>query len=127
MTMELGPNQTRWLEALESGAYDQARNLLHEPLTNNYCCLGVACSIFLGQPTERKTDAFGEVRDFWDDEFAVAPPSLQEKLALRDDSGSRLDYNINLSLTAMNDEGSTFKKIAATVRAEPEQYFQEPR
>jgi hypothetical protein len=35
----------RWVEALESGKYEQGRKLLRS-LDNKFCCLGVACDLF---------------------------------------------------------------------------------
>ena len=58
--MILGPRQEKWVQALESGDYEQCTNYLHrrEPLgslepnaefdecKDSYCCLGVACHLF---------------------------------------------------------------------------------
>lgn len=34
-----------WLEALRSGKYGQATKSLHDPDSNNYCCLGVLAHV----------------------------------------------------------------------------------
>lgn len=38
--MQIGPKQEKWLQALESGDYDQCRGMLYDG--TGYCCLGVA-------------------------------------------------------------------------------------
>lgn len=36
----------KWVEALRSGDYKQARSCLYDPETNSYCCLGVLTDIY---------------------------------------------------------------------------------
>ena len=43
--MKQGPKE-KWLEALRSGEFGQARGRLREPGTDNMCCLGVACEVY---------------------------------------------------------------------------------
>lgn len=35
----------KWIQALRSGNYKRGRGRLYNESKNNYCCLGVACSI----------------------------------------------------------------------------------
>lgn len=35
--------KAKWLTALRSGEFKQARNALHQPKAGGYCCLGVLC------------------------------------------------------------------------------------
>jgi hypothetical protein len=37
---------TRWIDALRSGKYTQARKKLRDPDTNGMCCLGVLCDLY---------------------------------------------------------------------------------
>lgn len=37
----------RWVAALRSGEYAQTREALHNAETGGYCCLGVACDLFV--------------------------------------------------------------------------------
>ncbi len=49
---EFGPIQTKWLEALESGKYEQGQGrlcLLDQRGNKEYCCLGVLCEV-MGLP-----------------------------------------------------------------------------
>jgi hypothetical protein len=48
MTKQQG---VEWIEALESGEYDQARHSLYE-VGVGYCCLGVACKVVFGAPED---------------------------------------------------------------------------
>lgn len=42
----LGPNQEKWLKALESGEFKQGSRRLENLADGSRCCLGVACAIF---------------------------------------------------------------------------------
>lgn len=37
--------KAKWIAALKSGKYKQARNQLHDPITGGNCCLGVAIRV----------------------------------------------------------------------------------
>ena len=45
----------KWIKSLRSGDYKQGRGGLYNESKNNYCCLGVACSM-LGVENERLKD-----------------------------------------------------------------------
>jgi len=112
-------NVEKWVEALESGEFEQTQVSLKDE--DGYCCLGVACDIY-----RRET---GDGEWVWDEDFnsyafvteedrpnaAVLPESVRKWLgassaAVRIGSWSAID---------MNDElGYDFKGIAARVREE---------
>lgn len=119
---KLGPNQEKWLKALESGEYKQGGGYLCK-IDNGqlkYCCLGVATKVFLGEGNQSKSKAYF----FWGNDSQYAPLEVQQILQLRDMYGASMSYQ--MSLVDLNDTGSTFKQIAKKIRKNPEEYFSEP-
>lgn len=120
--MKLGPNQTRWLEALESNIYKQGKRWLRN-INDEYCCLGVAAELFKWQ--EPTAD---EICYSYDGHTGLAPQYTIEALSLRSDSGYFMGnlpiegrpYN---NLANLNDNGMSFKELAQHIRAAPERFF----
>jgi hypothetical protein len=115
--------QLKWLEALESGEYEQGKEKLFDG--SGYCCLGVGCDV-LGIEPHEDDGAY-----MFDGENVYAPKSLISALRLNSRTGAFRNYNrfdvgaISVpSLTSANDEGATFADIAAFIRANPEKVFQ---
>lgn len=104
--------QTKWLEALESGEYDQCKNQLYDK-DRGYCCLGVAEK--LRDPDMRLLDHGSE----------IGTPSChtRSKLNLFSPTGFLKDPNYN-SLTDLNDDHDfSFNDIAEYIRKEPWRVF----
>lgn len=133
---ELGPNQERCIRRLELNDLPQGKERLKTP-EGGYCCLGVFC-VELGVE-EHAT--ISEEYDEWGDEESwpsysfganaeqeMAPNELIELLALRGCNGGSIDPIEFYPLVDLNDiKKKTFPEIAAILRANPEQYFTEPR
>lgn len=122
---QLGPNQEKWLAALEGGAYRQGRSRLN--WDNEFCCLGVGCEVFGLSKTE--LDACGVFGYGAEKGRNVAPKELVEALALHNSSGywgGSADED-TVELTALNDRGATFADIARIIRANPDHFFSEAR
>jgi hypothetical protein len=130
---ELGPNQTRLVEALEAGAYRQGNGwLCHkngDDIGKSYCCLGVGMELFFGnghdngpgKPMTWPSDAlFNAVEKYY------ATAMLVETLKLRGSHGDTIDADEDRSLASLNDEGKPFAEIAALIRSDPSVYFTEP-
>lgn len=121
---ELGPNQLKWIEALESGRYEQGRSCLCK--SEKYCCLGVACRTFGIEESGRD-----EGRLIFEGECQWAPLSVIAGLGLRSRAGEFADgvrFKAVSNLTDANDLGkATFSEIAAFCREHPEAVFTEPR
>ena len=115
--MELGPNQERWMVALESGDYQQGTGYLEA--NGEFCCLGVAANLFLW---DLRLANYGNEYQYGDS-VADAPKELVELLKLRSSIGKNKEGSF--SLTSMNDDEVPFNKIAATIRANPEDWFTE--
>lgn len=105
--------QLKWLEALESGKYEQTIGALRD--SKGFCCLGVACDI----------SGLGDwvVDKLYLGNSGLLPDEVQEYFSLRDNEGEPRDPRKFTPLTAMNDKGKSFKEIAAHLRKHPEQYF----
>ena len=121
--MELGPNQTLWLQALRSGLYAQGMQHLNSP--DGFCCLGVACEIF--------KDALDlEVKilptqTFYQGSSGTAPVRVIEHLGLYGDVGDADPSTGGHELAHLNDEGVSFTEIADLITADPAVYFRSPR
>lgn len=116
--------QLEWLEALESGQYEQCEGKLYDG--TGYCCLGVAERI--RDPNSSKLNP--ERPSFTLDDEGVNAYSLigdcgelKDTLCMGtlDEDGEEL---IAESLAVLNDSfGWTFKQIAEFIRENPEQVF----
>ena len=117
--------QLRWLEALESGKYNQGIGNLKS--NDRYCCLGVACELLgLSQKIEDGMIYFGYDHSY---HSAIMPYTSWKLLGLKDGSGYFEELNIdgniikNRTLAFLNDSGWTFKQIANVIRKNPEVFF----
>ena len=105
-------NRAKWVKALRSGEYRQAKSVLTDG--RGFCCLGVACEI----------SGLGH----WDGEFeweyhagdtqetAFLPFEVKEWLGLSTVAG---DFNRGC-LTSLNDNGKKFTTIAKIIESEPD-------
>jgi hypothetical protein len=119
----------KWVEALRSGEYTQAQNVLRKPNTNEMCCLGVLCDLYTkenadgGQwantiekvPANKGPDVTGQPFVNQDQEsYAVMPPG-----EVKNWSGLGLNRYDSFwgRLAEQNDAGATFNQIADLVEA----------
>lgn len=124
-SFELGPLQTAWVEALESGKYQQGGGCLCKD--DRYCCFGVACEVFgLSHYVEHGQKHYeceaGSV-------VSYPPTEICNGLGLRSYVGS-LDYSIptmgsyHRSLVSLNDNAQApFSEIARLIRLDPANVF----
>jgi hypothetical protein len=112
---ELTELQEKWLKALESGEYAQARGLLGNREIG-FCCLGLLCDVAGAD--------YCDGNGYPEHEFAK-----KAGLITRAGSGrgviriERLTGKEFESLAHANDAGATFAEIAAAIRANPENFF----
>lgn len=106
--------KNKWVKALRSGEFKQGKNELYSSISDTYCCLGVCgviCSVHISS-----MDYVGLFSEDWEssftsDEFKAIPKLLKGSCESDD-----YDYNIIVAkLTKMNDNGKTFKQIAAYI------------
>lgn len=127
--MELGPNQLKAVEALESGKFERGVGMLCQ--NNKYCCLGVFSELFATEkfklePTKNYNEETVYYRDY-EGYYNVAPPSVCKALALYGELGEcKNDGDKDLWILNDNIEMS-FKDIAKVIRDNPEQYFMESK
>ena len=107
----LTKEQTQWLAALRSGNYTIAKSYLERK--GGFCCLGVACDLFLKDTRKEHED--GVIA--YADETSSAPMALVKLLGLRNRIGGfkaaqltdywreKINYNYS-SLTELNDVAS---------------------
>lgn len=118
---ELGPLQTAWVEALESGKYEQGTLWLKAD--GKYCCLGVLCEL-AGLAYNETTAVFTDGEEPQTD---VLPQSLVDRIGLRDKSGSfrkgAEDDGPSTLICLNDDDGFTFKQIAEFIRSDPSNVF----
>lgn len=115
---KLGPNQRKWLKALESGKFKQGKGALKRP-NNSYCCLGVACEIF--KPASMEAVSDGDAVSF-NGYISFPPEIIWQSLALYANDGSA-GKGAASPLFRLNDDGKRFKAIAALIRKDPSVYF----
>lgn len=115
--------QRKWIDALRSGDYQQCKNYLHT--NDGYCCLGVACDI-LKIPVEYDDDGVA----YYQDEHEKLPASVYRQLNLIDNIGAIRAYTPHFekpfteeALSALNDNGYTFEKIADFMEKYPFLFF----
>lgn len=118
---KLGPNQRKWLKALESGKFAQGTGDLRKG--DAYCCLGVAAELFKTPATNVHVTSFGKYE--YDGRFSVAPTFVIGALGLFTGVGDMRGGGCKLAV--MNDDGRTFAEIAEHIRKNPANYFAEPK
>jgi hypothetical protein len=141
---ELGPLQTKWLEALESGEWMQTTDVLKRPNAEgkySYCCLGVLCELAglewretrgLGQCNCESCSALKSHKFVFGNSAnnGSLPEGFAETVGLRNNAGAfankvPMKYGgLAPDLASLNDTfGYTFKQIAEVIRADPENVF----
>lgn len=118
---KLGPKQLKFVKALESGEYEQCRLNLMKTIDEGryqYCALGVACDLFLGEPRKH-----GNFYYWGGGTVAYAPNELFDELELKRDDYEYGCVFATSELSVLNDNGYSFKEIAAMIRKDPKRWF----
>lgn len=102
----------RWLEALNSGEYNQTTGRLKRE--SGFCCLGVLCDLY----SKEKNEEWYAYSDYHF-EFLGSPTLLP--LAVRrwagiEEGNPSVSYKRPTSLAQLNDRGKTFKQIAKVIK-----------
>jgi hypothetical protein len=121
----MNENVKKWVKALRSGDYRQAKEALHVSGAG-FCCLGVACDLYMKENPEWKWQKGGRCMFFSDGVESVQgtlPQDVQEWLDLRSDDGTYMDGTRFISLAEMNDNGATFDEIADIIESAPVDMF----
>lgn len=132
---ELGPRQLQLIEDLETTTAEQSQGWLTRfiNMVEHYCCLGRAC-VVVKTPRIRKEHYFMYGVNASTSCAGTLPKDVVEYFGFYSDCGKHKkgggyeSRNENPSMVYMNDIlRLSFKDIAARLRAEPENYFVEPR
>jgi hypothetical protein len=122
---DLTPEEARalWVADLRSEKYKQGKGALHNFLRDEYCCLGVACRTFmscggiLDVKEEKEGLILGISKTSYNSNTGVLPLVVREWLGLRFSNGSYKEQWGDRSLSADNDNGSSFLEIASIIEA----------
>jgi hypothetical protein len=118
-----------WIKALKNGTHKQGKDVLANdlPTGKEFCCLGVACDLavkkgILPNPRKLATNT-GETTAYYYGHHheltrGLLPVSMVEFLGFKSAAGSFNDSfgsESSPSLTALNDNGTSFKEIAKLI------------
>lgn len=112
----------KWLKALRTGGYRQAKEALYDPVSYGFCCLGVLQHCVTGGEVE--------VCDYNPDRFASVPSQdWLDEHGISFSGGEGYGSGVNPFLPTLgtcaayaNDNGKTFKAIARAIEACAEGY-----
>lgn len=119
MSSVIGPKEVKdikkWIAALRSGKYKQTNEALQD--TKGYCCLGVACDLFI--PEDKLLKNYGIIAGGMPNQQEYAPEWLKEINAdFEKRSFNKRNLNKRVALVTLNDKRKyTFKEIAAALEA----------
>lgn len=123
MDFEYNEHQVTWLEALESGEYNQCVGALwriDDDGKKGYCCLGVATELLDSESSFMWSRAYDSKASYG----CSAPKSVVAKLKLRSSEGSTKNSDKYEELIGLNDNFKlSFKEIASHIRSNPREYF----
>lgn len=118
---KLGPNQEKWVQALESGEYLQGIGHLNINNTN-FCCLGVLCELESSKLTKRLCEHRRDI--LYDNNSCFLPDILYNLYGFMSRQGDfKGNVGMDCSLASLNDNGVSFKEIAQIIRDDPSNVF----
>lgn len=117
----------KWLKALRSGEYTQAKGQLHDPETGGFCCLGVLQHCVDGGVEYHGKNSFSMPSRAWlDDAGIIFQDEVTAKYTPMEDMVSTCTSPYLPALRSMadeaNDSGKTFKQIADAIERNAEGY-----
>lgn len=131
----MNENAQKWVAALKSGEYKQGKNVLHR--TNGedrFCCLGVACDLFIKFGGELKVARSKNSRAgacvTYGGRSGQLPISVRDWLGLASTDGDYYPVDqlfFSHDLTQDNDAGKKFTTIAKIIESEPKGLFKKTR
>ena len=112
------------LDALRSGDYEQGQGVLHSR-DDKFCCLGVACEVFI-QAEGNLTSTLDGERYVYGSDAGVLPSIVQGWLGFTTDIGSYGKDELYTSLVQNNDSNNmTLAEIADVIESAPTGLFEE--
>ena len=129
----MNANAEKWVAALRSGEYAQAKGALRA--YNSYCCLGVACDLYAKETgqgewldleiLEDQIGVRGAITfrvNEWEGRYTL-PSEVQGWLGLSEEAGKYLDPDW-VSLADLNDLNTPFDQIADIIESQPTGLFE---
>ena len=118
--MKFTDAQRLWIDTLKTTDKKQGRVYLHHAKADTWCCLGIACDLFVPQ-SERKLDEETGAEEF-DGKDVRLPSKVQDLLGLHSMFGDSVQGDLR-AISAYNDSGMSFREIADLLERNPECYF----
>lgn len=119
--MALTKNQRKWVRALRSGKYKQARKVLCDPQKESYCCLGVACELAIADGVSLTKKQLKNIC-YYGGESKFLPSRVVEWLDIADTFGVFGEFD-NQSLAIKNDDGYSLNEIADLIVKHQDRLF----
>lgn len=102
-------NAQKWIDALRSGEYQQAKGSLRKP--EGFCCLGVACDVAINNGVQIEVreviSPFAGPMFVYGDEDSWLPQEVKDWLGWPEDG-----LSLESDLAGFNDNGVPFSEIA---------------
>lgn len=116
----MNTNAMKWVAALRSGEYKQVTGNLRKG--DGFCCLGVACDVFLKNGGELSIIYSGQIAEY-DGRVGALPIRVRDWLGMRDRFGS-ID-ELGTDLASLNDQGKPFDSIADVIDEHKDELFRQ--
>jgi hypothetical protein len=116
----MNENAKKWIKALRSGDYEQAKSYLHrradhENPVDRFCCLGVACDLAVKDGVDIKKETWGSNNYAvvgYDGAQGTLPYKVIDWLGFSVKADGSGVINDDLTLASENDQGVSFDGIA---------------
>ncbi len=119
MKKRLKKVQKKWLEALRSGEYKQTKSCLRNEY--GFCCLGVLCDLYREENGGKWIDE-GYQKSFLQ-QGSLPAKEVVDWVGLRQSNPRVSNGSREVSLSALNDNNSSFKEIADFIDNNREKVF----
>lgn len=108
--------KAKWVAALRSGDYDQARDYLHR-IDGSMCCLGVLCDIHAKEVGEEWHLVKHEGCNYYLDRDTLPPTEVADwaDLPMLDNGPIVTIGDRTSAIAILNDGGATFKELADAI------------
>lgn len=130
---KLGPWQRAWIRSLRNGFKQISGYLCRTDKTGekteySFCCLGVACEMFLENDVPLRFEEKSTMV-FYGESHQFLPSELWRELRLYSAAGKINKEHLSIrfsSLAELNDNDYSFEQIANLLEKHPEAFFSEP-
>ena len=121
-----------WVNALESGEYEQCNMFLHKKFNSSeqFCCLGVLCDLYMKHVGGLEVEYYGQEHNvYYDGHISELPEKVREWVGLHSGAGDSIRSGEFMdkgdSLANLNDRGASFEYIAGIIEQSGKELFVE--